>query len=57
LLDEDIIPRVEKLKRDKADYLEYQRIEKELEELGRKLIAFDFFSTLVFFCKLRLETN
>lgn len=29
-MDEDIVPRVEKLQRDRSDYLEYQAIEKEV---------------------------
>ena len=47
LMDEDILPRVEKLKKDRANYLEYQRIERELEALDRKLVAYDFWNSKV----------
>uniref|UniRef100_A0A915PWC6 Structural maintenance of chromosomes protein n=1 Tax=Setaria digitata TaxID=48799 RepID=A0A915PWC6_9BILA len=46
LMEEDILPQVEKLKRDRSNFLEYQKIGRELEALQRKLIAFDFMSSL-----------
>lgn len=46
-MEEDILPQVEKLKRDRSNFLEYQKIGRELEALQRKLIAFDFMSSLV----------
>ncbi|VDN27531.1 unnamed protein product [Gongylonema pulchrum] len=44
-MEEDILPQVEKLKRDRSNFLEYQKIGRELEALQRKLIAFDFMSS------------
>uniref|UniRef100_A0A914ZLA8 Structural maintenance of chromosomes protein n=2 Tax=Parascaris TaxID=6254 RepID=A0A914ZLA8_PARUN len=44
LLNEDIIPYVEKLRRDRNDYLEFQKINREIEVMERKLVAFDFVS-------------
>ncbi|OZC11181.1 RecF/RecN/SMC protein [Onchocerca flexuosa] len=46
LMEEDILPQVEKLKRDRSNFLEYQKIGRELEALQRKLIAFDYMSSL-----------
>lgn len=46
-MEEDILPQVEKLKRDRCDYLEYQRIDREVELLERKLVAFDFLTSQV----------
>uniref|UniRef100_A0A1I8EKE5 Structural maintenance of chromosomes protein n=1 Tax=Wuchereria bancrofti TaxID=6293 RepID=A0A1I8EKE5_WUCBA len=46
LMEEDILPQVEKLKRDRSNFLEYQKIGRELEALQRKLTAFDFMSSL-----------
>ncbi|KAM3719094.1 Structural maintenance of chromosomes protein [Dirofilaria immitis] len=46
LMEEDILPQVEKLKRDRSNFLEYQKIGRELEALQRKLVAFDFLSSL-----------
>ncbi|KAF7636433.1 Structural maintenance of chromosomes protein [Meloidogyne graminicola] len=42
LFDEDIFPRVERLKKDRENYLEYQRIERELELFERKFTAYDY---------------
>lgn len=49
LLKDDILPRVEKLKNDRNNYLEFQKIGHDIEVLERKLIAFDFYSSLVSF--------
>lgn len=48
-MDEDILPRVEKLKKDRANYLEFQKIGRDIENLQRKLIAYDFFNSSVRF--------
>uniref|UniRef100_A0A914BXX7 RecF/RecN/SMC N-terminal domain-containing protein n=1 Tax=Acrobeloides nanus TaxID=290746 RepID=A0A914BXX7_9BILA len=42
LMDEDILPKVEKLKRDRNNYLEYQKIGRDIDNLKRKLLAFDY---------------
>ncbi|VDN59451.1 unnamed protein product [Dracunculus medinensis] len=52
VMEEDILPQVEKLKRDRCDYLEYQRIDREVELLERKLVAFDFLTSQSRSCKL-----
>uniref|UniRef100_A0A0M3IHY8 Structural maintenance of chromosomes protein 2 n=1 Tax=Ascaris lumbricoides TaxID=6252 RepID=A0A0M3IHY8_ASCLU len=44
LLNEDIIPCVEKLRRDRNDYLEFLKINREIEVMERKLVAFDYVS-------------
>jgi hypothetical protein len=55
-MDEDILPRVEKLKRDRANYLEFQKIGRDIEIFERKLIAYDFHNSLVrFFCFYHLR--
>lgn len=45
LLKDDILPRVEKLKKDRNNYLEFQKIGRDIEVLERKLIAFDFYNS------------
>ncbi|CAK5079295.1 unnamed protein product [Meloidogyne enterolobii] len=42
LFEEDILPRVERLKKDRENYLEYQRIEREVQVLERKFNAYDY---------------
>ncbi|KAL7074740.1 hypothetical protein ACQ4LE_005470 [Meloidogyne hapla] len=42
LFEEDIFPRVERLKKDRENYLEYQRVEREVEIIGRKFNAYDY---------------
>lgn len=42
LFEEDILPRVERLKKDRENYLEYQRIEREVQLLERKFNAYDY---------------
>uniref|UniRef100_A0A0N5AQ25 Structural maintenance of chromosomes protein n=1 Tax=Syphacia muris TaxID=451379 RepID=A0A0N5AQ25_9BILA len=46
LLRDDILPGVEKLKKDRNNYLEYQKIGRDIEILERRLIAFDFYNSL-----------
>ncbi|KAI1727452.1 SMC proteins flexible hinge domain-containing protein [Ditylenchus destructor] len=46
LMDEDILPRVEKLKKDRVNYLEYQKIGREIETFERKLFAYDYHNSL-----------
>ncbi|VDN04583.1 unnamed protein product [Thelazia callipaeda] len=45
LMEDDILPQVDRLKRDRSNFLEYQRLGREMEALQRKLIAFDFVSS------------
>lgn len=51
-MDEDILPRVEKLKKDRANYLEFQKIGRDIENLQRKLIAYDYVNSSVYFGNL-----
>lgn len=44
-MDEDILPKVEKLKRDRNNYLEFQKIGKDIDNLKRKLVAYDFMNS------------
>lgn len=46
-MDEDILPKVEKLKRDRNNYLEYQKIGRDIDNLKRKLLAFDYANSQV----------
>lgn len=41
-MDKDIAPKLEKLKKEKSDFLQFQKIEGEMERLRRYLVAFDF---------------
>ncbi|KAI3648547.1 hypothetical protein MP228_006401 [Amoeboaphelidium protococcarum] len=43
LMDKDIAPKLDKLKKEKQDFLNFQKIESEVERLKRLLIAFDFY--------------
>uniref|UniRef100_A0A183V8Z3 SMC_N domain-containing protein n=1 Tax=Toxocara canis TaxID=6265 RepID=A0A183V8Z3_TOXCA len=45
LLNEDIVPCVEKLRSDRNDYLEFQKLTREIETMERKLIAYEFYSS------------
>ena len=47
-MDEDILPKVEKLKRDRNNYLEYQKIGRDIDNLKRKFLAFDYANSQVF---------
>ncbi|KAL3086014.1 hypothetical protein niasHT_030438 [Heterodera trifolii] len=42
LIDEEINPKVQRLTKERANYLEFQEIERTLEMLERKLIAYDY---------------
>lgn len=46
-MDQHILPRVEKLKLDRANYLEYQQVSRELEVLHKCLVAYDIFTSQV----------
>uniref|UniRef100_A0A914UT26 Uncharacterized protein n=2 Tax=Plectus sambesii TaxID=2011161 RepID=A0A914UT26_9BILA len=45
LLAEDIMPRVEQLKSDRANYLEFNKLTREVEALERKSVAYDFYAS------------
>ncbi|MFH4975124.1 hypothetical protein AB6A40_001833 [Gnathostoma spinigerum] len=47
VMNEDIIPQVEKLKHDRNNFLEYQKIDRDIEKLTWKLIAYDYISLQV----------
>jgi len=47
-MENDIAPKLEKLKREKADFLTFQKIEGEVERLRQFMIAYDYFKNLVF---------
>ncbi|KAJ1360941.1 Structural maintenance of chromosomes protein 2 [Parelaphostrongylus tenuis] len=47
LMAEDILPQLEKLQRDKQNFLEYNNCDQEIERLERKLIAFTYYISLV----------
>lgn len=44
-LDEEISPTLEKLKEDRAAYLEFQKVQREVEHLTKLCIAYQFIST------------
>lgn len=41
-MDQHILPRVERLKLDRTNYLEYQKVTNNFETLQRKVIAYDY---------------
>ncbi|KAM6230101.1 structural maintenance of chromosomes protein 2 [Porphyrio hochstetteri] len=45
ILDEDITPTLQKLKEERASYLEYQKVSQTMEHLNRFCIAYQFFLT------------
>jgi len=47
MINEHIMPRVDRLKKDRQNYLEYQQIERELELFERKLHAYDYYNSKV----------
>ncbi|KAK5965475.1 hypothetical protein GCK32_004386 [Trichostrongylus colubriformis] len=47
LMAEDILPQLEKLQRDKQNYLEYNNCDREIERRERKLTAFTYYMSLV----------
>lgn len=46
-MDEEIAPRVEKLKQDRANYLEYQKLGRDIEAQERKLMAYEYHDSIV----------
>ncbi|KAH7722718.1 Structural maintenance of chromosomes protein 2 [Aphelenchoides avenae] len=44
VMEEDIIPKVDKLKKDRSNFLEYQKLERAIEVLERKLVAYEFYA-------------
>lgn len=46
-MEEDIIPKVDKLKKDRSNFLEYQKLERAIEVLERKLVAYEFYACKV----------
>jgi hypothetical protein len=46
-MENDIAPKLDKLKKEKADFLTFQKIEGELERLRRLLIAYDYMRSKV----------
>ncbi|KAK6051271.1 RecF/RecN/SMC protein, partial [Cooperia oncophora] len=47
LMAEDILPQLEKLQRDKQNFLEYNNCDREIERRERKLTAFTYYMSLV----------
>uniref|UniRef100_A0A914IB66 SMC hinge domain-containing protein n=1 Tax=Globodera rostochiensis TaxID=31243 RepID=A0A914IB66_GLORO len=45
LIDEEINPKVIRLKKERANYLEYKEIERTLELLTRKMVAYDYYNS------------
>ena len=41
-MDEEITPTLQKLRDERASYLEYQKVQREMERLTRLLIAYQF---------------
>ncbi|XP_034939024.1 structural maintenance of chromosomes protein 2 [Chelonus insularis] len=46
ILEEDIAPKLAKLKEDKAQYIEYQKVQRELEHYVKIVVAWDYVSAL-----------
>lgn len=44
LIEEDILPRVEKLKEDRDRYVEFQRIDNQIETLEKKYTAYEYYT-------------
>ncbi|KAJ2377919.1 Structural maintenance of chromosomes protein 2, partial [Coemansia sp. RSA 2607] len=42
ILDEEIVPKLDKLRQEKQAYLEYQKVEIELDRLRRLVVAYDY---------------
>jgi len=42
ILNEEIFPKLDKLRNQKKEFIEYQKIETELDYLQRLIIAYDF---------------
>lgn len=47
LMDNDIAPKLDKLKKEKADFLTFQKIEGEVERLRRLMVAYDYMKSKV----------
>jgi structural maintenance of chromosome 2 len=41
-MENDIAPKLDKLKKEKSDFMNFQKIEGEVERLRRFLVAYDF---------------
>lgn len=46
-MENEILPQIEKLKRDRSDYLEFKKIERDLEHAIRRQSAFQYFTLTV----------
>ncbi|KJH40200.1 RecF/RecN/SMC protein [Dictyocaulus viviparus] len=59
LMVEDILPQLEKLQRDKQNFLEYNNCDREIERQERKLIAFTYYMSLsdVVVCHVQLNAE
>ncbi len=46
-MENDIAPKLDKLKQEKSDFMRFQKIETEVERLRRLMIAYDFVKSQV----------
>ena len=51
-MENDIAPKLDKLKKEKADFLTFQKIEGELERLRRLMVAYDYMRSKVRHCSI-----